>query len=253
MSYGRMMVFMRGKRGQDGGMESRRAEYAQERRGSPRMGYQSNYNEGPRSSNYGGMGSSARSMGNTYDGIGGGDPEMAFRDRRGRKHYDNGRYAPMRSAYNGGEEEEDMPMGFDMTGRLEQPGREMGRAAVYENGSGGWDVRGSIAGKSGGSDRMTKEMADTWTSRMHNEDGSTGPHWTMTQIQQLQQQKKELQDYDLPELFAVMNMMYSDYCKVAKKFNANTVDFYVALASAWLDDKDAGEGKTARYYEHVVR
>ena len=74
-------------------------------------------------------------------------------------------------------------------------------------------------------------------------------------MRQLHQQKKELQEYELPEVFAVMNMMYSDYCKVAKKFNINNVDFYVGMTAAWLDDQDtaAGEAKTARYYECVVK
>jgi len=47
-------------------------------------------------------------------------------------------------------------------------------------------------------------------------------------------------------------MMYSDYSKPAKKFGVNTMDFYVCMAKAWLDDPDAPAGKTARYYECVV-
>ncbi len=39
--------------------------------------------------------------GNGREGDRGGDIESRFRDRRGREHYDNGRFAPMRSEYGG--------------------------------------------------------------------------------------------------------------------------------------------------------
>ena len=39
------------------------------------------------------------------------------------------------------------------------------------------------------------------------------------------------------------------YCGVAKKLNINNVDFYVYMAQAFLDDKDAGEEKLSRYYK----
>ena len=53
---------------------------------------------------------------------------------------------------------------------------------------------------------------------------------------------------------AVLNMIYSDYVKVAKKFNVGSnIDFYVDMAKAFLDDKDAGPDKLTKYYQYVVR
>lgn len=102
---------------------------------------------------------------------------------------------------------------------------------------------------------MTRDIAEEWTEHMKNADGTKGPHWSMEQIKQLREQKKELQEFDLPDVYAVMNMMYSDYCEAAKKFNVNNIDFYVCMTKAWLDDEDAGAGeaKTLMYYECVAR
>lgn len=45
---------------------------------------------------------------------------------------------------------------------------------------------------------------------------------------------------------------YSDYYKIGKEFNLNSVDFYAAMAHAFLDDEDAGEDKLSKYYECIV-
>ena len=203
-------------------------------------------------------------------------PMDYFYDDRGRKHYDNGRYAPMRSA-----------IGFDLAGdehryrpspryggyeddereRMRRDKREIGHAAVYEDDD-GYFFKGKFGGMGmdgergkmymlGGeryrNRRMDKETAEEWTEHMENEDGTKGPHWSMEQIKQLKEQKGL--EFDLPDLFAVMNMMYSDYCEVAKKFNINSIDFYIAMAKAWLEDDDvaAGKGKTIAYYECAAK
>ena len=72
---------------------------------------------------------------------------------------------------------------------------------------------------------------------MKNADGSTGPHYTMEQAKQIMDQ----QGYsgDEVDFFVAINMMYSDYCKVAKRNNCGTTEFYAAMAKAFLDDKDA--------------
>ena len=105
-----------------------------------------------------------------------------------------------------------------------------------------------------GGEQMSAEfprhMADEWTREMKNEDGTTGPHWSFDQAKQLMAGKGY--NFDPVEFWAALNMMYSDYCKVAKKHNVNTVDFYAGLAEAFLKDKDAGEGKLRKYYEYVV-
>lgn len=60
-------------------------------------------------------------------------------------------------------------------------------------------------------------------------------------------------NYPEPEWYAVMNMLYSDYGPLLAKHGPKELDAYVELAKAWLDDKDAMPGKTARYYHSVVR
>lgn len=99
---------------------------------------------------------------------------------------------------------------------------------------------------------MDEHVAKEWTSKMENEDGTKGPHWSMEQI------KKVIEQRNMPgdpvEIWVAMNMMYSDYCKVAKKLGVNTMDFYAEMARAFLEDKDAGvPDKLTSYYEYIVK
>ncbi len=102
-----------------------------------------------------------------------------------------------------------------------------------------------------GSDKMDKKQAENWTKHMKNEDGSTGARWTFDEVQKVMQQYGV--DCDPVEFYATMNMLYSDYGKVFKKHNAATVQFYVDMAKAFLDDEDAVKDKLAQYYRYVVR
>lgn len=99
--------------------------------------------------------------------------------------------------------------------------------------------------------KLDEDMADEWMKGLKNEDGTKGPHWTKEQTTQLMKQKNI--DCDPLEFWVAMNAMYSDYFSVAKKSNVNNVDFYVNMAKAFLDDKDAIDGKLAAYYEYVVK
>lgn len=102
-----------------------------------------------------------------------------------------------------------------------------------------------------GSDKMDKKQAENWTKHMKNEDGSTGARWTFDEVQKVMQQYGV--DCDPVEFYATMNMLYSDYGKVFKKHNAATVQFYVDMAKAFLDDEDAVKDKLAQYYRYVVK
>lgn len=97
---------------------------------------------------------------------------------------------------------------------------------------------------------LTKDAALEWTCHMKNEDGTTGPHWTMEQTEQVRKQRGI--ECDQLEFYVAMNMMYSDYCKAAEKANASNVDLYAYMAKAFLDDKDAKPHKLARYYHHIA-
>lgn len=102
---------------------------------------------------------------------------------------------------------------------------------------------------------LTRHMADEWMSGLQNDDGTTGPHWDLEKAETVRNQKGI--DASSLEFFVTLNMMYSDYCKVAKKLGVNTVDFYACMAEAFLNDKDAvgggGGEKLAAYYDAVVR
>lgn len=97
---------------------------------------------------------------------------------------------------------------------------------------------------------LSKETALEWTRCMQNADGTSGPHWSMEQTEQARKQRSI--DCDPVEFYAAMNMMYSDYCKVAEKVGASSVDFYAYMAKAFLEDKDARPHKLSRYYRFIA-
>lgn len=99
---------------------------------------------------------------------------------------------------------------------------------------------------------FTEENAKSWTDRMVNEDGTRGAHWTKEQASQV----AAVAGVDVAPCvwWAVLNMVYSDYYKVAAKYNLDRPEFYSDLAKAFLMDKDAGtpEEKTAAYFHSIV-
>lgn len=233
--------------------------------------------------------------------------ESRFRDRQGREHYDNGRFAPMNEGgmwvdgrYPGGWDGQDggrmglpaggvpysqypihMPyippvyqnnqekegwrpmnkIGFNVSGEMDRIPPEFDREYRMDAGHRGMDEaayrRGGDRmgghGSGTGGTRFSKEMAHEWVQGMRNADGTTGPHWTMEKTEEARAQRGI--NCDPLAFWVAMNMIYSDYSKVAEKVNANSMDFYVYMAKAFLEDKDArnqGGEKLARYYEYVV-
>lgn len=118
------------------------------------------------------------------------------------------------------------------------------------DGYGKRDYYGEHERKSKKRGKLSREDADEWVESMKNTDGSSGAHWTYEQTEQVR--KQHGYDCDPNEFFAALNMVYSDYFKVCKEFNLNSVDFYAKMAHAFLDDEDAVDGKIERYYECVV-
>ena len=239
--------------------------------------------------------------------------ESRFRDRTGREHYDNGRFAPMRSAYDDGgvehrnypthmprvDREYDRPaMGYVDPVRMNYPepvrmyddDDYRRKWTITENNGGSPKYRGErnpdgmtrIYGFGGGVEMrydgpskvnemehrrgamergygnsdavkpLDKSTAHEWTKSMHNEDGSTGEHWSMDQTNSVL--SKRGYNYDPVEWYAVLNAMFSDYYPVAKKHGlAGSVDFYADMANAWLSDKDAVPDKAAVYFAKIVK
>lgn len=91
-----------------------------------------------------------------------------------------------------------------------------------------------------------------WVHGMENADGTTGPHWTMTETDALLEHRGGGAD---PLAFWVaMNATYSDLGPLFQKYGIDTPGAYADFACAfWLHDKDAVEDKLAAYYAGVVR
>lgn len=101
-----------------------------------------------------------------------------------------------------------------------------------------------------------RETAEEWVRNMHNEDKNhpRGGKWSAEAL------KPMAQKYSIPtegkrfwEFYAMVNAMYSDYSEVAKKFGITSPEFYVCLAKAFMNDKDAEDDKVALYYEYIAK
>lgn len=99
--------------------------------------------------------------------------------------------------------------------------------------------------------KMTRKMAEQWTEDMENADGSKGARWDYEEVKKAMEEKHI--ECDPNEMFAILNAVYSDYSTVAKKFGVDKLDFYLELAKAWIDDKDAVPNKATMYYKYVVK
>ena len=100
---------------------------------------------------------------------------------------------------------------------------------------------------------LTLEKARHWVEDMQNADGSRGGRWSYEEIKQYAKNFGITGEEKIIEFYAMINAMYSDYCKVAKMFDVNKPDFYAELAKAWMNDKDAVPDKTAMYLECIVK
>lgn len=219
--------------------------------------------------------------------------DARFRDRTGREHYDNGRFAPMRSEYqNGGyesprmgDDDEEYRRKWTITennrywpdhspsaqyrGEMNDDGMrriygfgvmEGGRAQSHYRGPDHGDEmehrRSEMMRGYGGSEAvppMTKERAEAWMRSLKNEDDSTGPHWTLEQVKALLQQRG-IANVDPIRVWVAMNADYSDRVAVNRKYGIDKPDYYLDSAiAAWINDKDAVENKEAAYYAYIVK
>ena len=103
--------------------------------------------------------------------------------------------------------------------------------------------------------KMSHKDIENWKNHMKNQDGTMGEHFKKEQVMQAARQigvnPEEYGEHIFP---LVMNMMYSDYCAVAKKFGLDRPDFYAELAKAFLNDKDfegEPEEKVWLYYKFI--
>lgn len=119
----------------------------------------------------------------------------------------------------------------------------------------GYDYNYDYAGDYG--ERLSKEELEHWKKKLMQEiDEKDKQFFTKEQIsQKARQMGVEMKDYNEEELVVATAMVYTDYCKTAKKYIGNNMDFFVELARDWLEDKDTevkGGEKLAVYYDCIV-
>ena len=100
--------------------------------------------------------------------------------------------------------------------------------------------------------QFSTETAKAWTKSMENADGTKGPHWSLDQAKQMMAQRKL--SLNPAEFWVAVNLVYSDFSQVAKKHGlGGNLEFYIDLAKAFLDDKDAVSNKLQKYYEVIAK
>ena len=93
---------------------------------------------------------------------------------------------------------------------------------------------------------FTEADAREWVSHM-----DPPARWTMEQTTAVMRQHGY--EHRPCVFYAVMNMLVSDYGKVASRFSMDRVDFWAEMANAFIDDPDAEDMKVGRYWRDIVR
>lgn len=199
--------------------------------------------------------------------------ENAFYDRRGRRHYDDGRYAPQsmlqdpkyseypyispympQSRRDVNDDYRTSNIGFNANRGMydfEMDGRA-GDMMGY--------AKGHIMPAKMRHDKMMQDepeeldekTAKKWVKSMENADGTKGGHWTQKQTDEIME--KLGLDCDSLEFWVAMCAVYSDFCEVFKQLGIDKPENYAEFAEAfWFEDEDAKDNKLARYYEYIVK
>ena len=154
-------------------------------------------------------------------------------------------YDDMRD-YRGGHRGGRMDYGYDEDMR----GRRRNSRGQYMSDRNGRDYGDDM------DEKLTKAEMKEWEKDLVNDDGTHGAHFQPEQIDQVAKQIGVNPDEFQEGLLALMvNVKYSDYCAVAKKYGVDRLDFYIDMAKAFLKDKDFdGDGaeKAFLYYEFIA-
>ena len=105
--------------------------------------------------------------------------------------------------------------------------------------------------------RLSKKDYEEWGRKLKNSDGTHGEHFHKEHAEQIAKRAGiNVDSIGGEEVFAMaMNMMYADYCSVAKKYGVDRPEFYADLAKAFLHDKDykgEPEEKLWLYYKCIA-
>lgn len=101
---------------------------------------------------------------------------------------------------------------------------------------------------------LTMQMAHKWVRSMEAADKNckSGGKWTYDEAVRLAEEHGIPTDgQEMIDFYATINMMYSDYCKVARDHKVATEDYFVDLAMAYLYDPDGVE-PSEKIYNHYM-
>lgn len=96
-------------------------------------------------------------------------------------------------------------------------------------------------------EHIGETKAREWVMHMKNSDGTQGTHFSPETAEPLR--AAHCPDCDKWDFFAAINMIYSDYGAVIKKFGVDKPEVYACLAKAFLEDEDAGKHKLRKYID----
>lgn len=103
-------------------------------------------------------------------------------------------------------------------------------------------------------DRVT---AERWVKSMENPENDKHPRggrWSMEETNTFAKKVGMPEDEQcLIEFYAIMNARYMDDGVVLKRFGVTDPMAFAYLAKAWIEDADAVEDKTAKYYKYIVK
>lgn len=139
---------------------------------------------------------------------------------------------------------EDDPMGFRSHKRGEEDEGDLEGTFRHR------ETSGHISQKGQETEPLSEKRIEKWVNGMVNEDGTKGAHFGRDQAKLLR--SAHCPQCDELEFYAVINMMYSDYCKVAKQLNTDRPEFYAHMAKAFLADQDAEPDKLSLYMQYIA-
>lgn len=103
---------------------------------------------------------------------------------------------------------------------------------------------------------FNEECALKAVSKMENEDGSRGEHWSLEETTSIANQygiNLKGEKYNKYDWYVALNMIRSDYYRaVVTMTSSDHIKYFVELAKAWLNDKDIEEGKMWYYYCYIM-
>lgn len=103
---------------------------------------------------------------------------------------------------------------------------------------------------------FNEECALKAVSKMENEDGSRGEHWSLEETTSIANQygiNLKGEKYNKYDWYVALNMIRSDYYRaVVTMTSSDHIKYFVELAKAWLNDKDIEEGKMWYYYKKTT-